>query len=239
MPDPTIPASATEQQGHEAEYRQLLVQGALAILLPTEDLENACLRTLVADVIAESILGNSIGGKVCEGWFIWDSVTRLIEVVRASLEPRGTGEQMEVDSRNQLEKFGLLADKSKNGRPGHHERRSTFSSVFWRVLQYGYLAFISVRFVILGLTAAYSQPLRSVSVSRTPVSCESSPVAKTNNSHPRLPRPMLSFRIFGLVSALLDLPSRMPWLSGSMALFQHHLMDGVLKVGGTDGIIDQ
>lgn len=237
MPDPAVPASAAEQHGHEAEYRQLLVQGALAILLPTEDLENACLRTLVADVIADSILGNSLGGKVCEGWFIWDSVTKLVEVVKVKLEPRATGEQMEVDTRNQLEKFGLLADKSKMEK--EHNRRSTLSSVFWRVLQYGYLAFMSVRFVILGFSAAYSRPLRSVSVIRTPVSSESSPVDKTINSHHRLPRPILSFRIFPLVSALLDLPSRMPWLSGSMALLQHHLMHGVLKVGGTDGILDQ
>jgi hypothetical protein len=239
VPDPAVAATATEQNDHEAAYRQLLVQGVLAVLLPTEDLENACLRTLVADVIAESILGNSIGGKVCEGWFIWASIIKLVEVVQAKLEPRAAGDLIDVDSRSQLEKFGLLADKSRLGKADHHHRLSTLSSVFWRVLQYGYLAFMSVRFVILGFTTAYSQPLRSASVSRTPAARESSPMEKSTDRHHRPPRPILSFRIFPLVSVLLDLPSRMPWLSGSMALLHHHLMHGMLKVGATDGILDQ
>jgi len=62
---------------------------------------------------------------------------------------------------------------------------------------------------------------------------------KSTDRHHRPPRPILSFRIFPLVSVLLDLPSRMPWLSGSMALLHHHLMHGMLKVGATDGILDQ
>lgn len=238
VPDPAFPASEKEQHDHEAEYRQLLVQGALAVLLPTEDLENACLRTLVADVIAEIILGNSIGGKVCEGWFIWDSITKLVEVAKAKLDPKATGRQIEVDTRSRLEKFGLLADKSKNEKANPHSTRSAFSSVLWRMLQYGYLAFMSVRFVILGFTAAYSQPLRSASVTRTPTSTESSSIDTT--VEPRhLPRPILSFRIFPLVSTVLDIPSRMPWLSGSIALLQHHLMHGPFRVGATDGILDQ
>ncbi len=238
MPDPSVPASATEQEGHEAEYRQLLVQGALAVLLPTEDLENACLRTLVADVISDSILGKSIGGKVCEDWFIWGSITKLVEVVKAKIEPRATGEQIEVDTRSRLEKFGLLADKSKDKRASEEVRRSAFSSIFWRVLQYGYLAFISLRFIILGFNASYSLPSRSVSAAQSSSSTESSPIEKTVESHHR-PRPLLEFGIFPLVSILLDLSSRMPWLSGSMALFQHHLIHGPLRSGATDGILDQ
>lgn len=238
VPDPLIPSRTTEQHEREAEYRQLLVQGALAVLLPTEDLENACLRTLVADVIAESILGNSIGGRVCEGWFIWGSITKLVEVVKAKVEPKATGEEIEVDTRSRLEKYGLLADKNKEEKRIKPNRRSAFSSVFWRILQYGYLTFISLRFVIFGFTAAYSLPLRSVSVSRTSISTESSPIEKGIESHYRT-RPILSFRIFPLISVVLDLPSRMPWFSGSIALLQHHLMHGALSIGATDGILDQ
>ena len=67
-----------DQARNEAMYRQLLVQGALAALLPTEDLENACLRTLVADVIADTILEKSIGGKVSESWFLWSMVSKAV-----------------------------------------------------------------------------------------------------------------------------------------------------------------
>lgn len=238
MPEASVPASVREQKGHEAEYRQLLVQGALAILLPTEDLENACLRTLVADVIADNILGNSIGGKVCEGWFIWSSITKLVEVAKANVEPKATGEEIEVNTRSRLEKFGLLADNDKDERASNPIRRPALSSYFWRILQYGYLAFITLRFIVLGFSAAHAQPLRSVSVPKGSHSTESSPVEKRVESHHRL-RPILDFGIFPLISTLCDLSSRMPWLSGSMALLQHHLMHGPLRIGATDGILDQ
>ena len=237
-PDPLDPSSAKEQEGHEAEYRQLLVQGALAVLLPTEDLENACLRTLVADVISDSILGNSIGGKVCEGWFIWSSINKVVEVVKAKIEPRATGEQIEVDTRSRLEKFGLLSDQSRDAEHSKQIRRSAFSSSFWRILQYGYLAFVALRFIILGFITSYSQSPRSHSALRTSKSTESSPVEKAAESHHR-PRPILDFSIFPLVSIFMDLSSSMPWLSGSVALLQHHLIHGPLNIGATGGIIDQ
>ncbi|KAI4177063.1 MAG: hypothetical protein LQ343_000544 [Gyalolechia ehrenbergii] len=135
VPDPSFGTSATQQSRNEADYRQLLVQGALAILLPTEDLENTCLRTLVADVIAETILGRSIGGRVCEGWFVWTRITKLVIAVQAQLNPRTTGEEIEVDTRSRLEKFGLLSERGDDTRPATDGRRSAFSEVFWRFLQ--------------------------------------------------------------------------------------------------------
>ncbi|KAL2043119.1 hypothetical protein N7G274_004179 [Stereocaulon virgatum] len=236
VPNPANPSTAKEQQDHEAQYRQLLVQGALAILLPTEDLENACLRTLVADVIADSILGNSIGGRICEGWFIWSIITTFVDVVKARMAPETTGEELEVGTRRRLEKFGLLSRKSKStdGKSSNHSRKSMFSSLFWRILQYFYLAFVTARFVIFGLVTACSEPPRSLTTSRTP----GSPIA-AKVEPPFKPRPIVSFKVFPLISDLLDVPSRMPWVSGALALLQHQLIHGPLRVGATDGILDQ
>jgi hypothetical protein len=187
-------------------------------------------------VIADSILGNSIGGRVCEGWFIWATITNFVDVVKARMESKTTGEELEVGTRSRLEKFGLLSEKSKStdGKSSNHSRKSTFSSLFWRILQYFYLAFVTARFVILGVVAAYSEAPRSLTTSRTP----GSPiVAKTEP--PLKPRPIVSFRVFRVISDLLDVPSRMPWVSGALALLQHHLIHGPLRVGATDGILDQ
>ncbi|KAI9864950.1 MAG: hypothetical protein M1830_006072, partial [Pleopsidium flavum] len=63
IPDAEMPSTVNELQQNEAAYCQLLVQGVLAVLLPPEDLENACLRTLVTDILGELILRNGIGGK--------------------------------------------------------------------------------------------------------------------------------------------------------------------------------
>ncbi len=240
VPDPSNPSTAEEQQKHEAQYRQLLIQGALAVLLPTEDLENACLRTLVADVIADSILGNSIGGRVCEGWFIWATITKLIEVVKARVEPKARGEELEVGTRSRLEKFGLLSEKDEvtDTKSSWRSRRSTLSNTFWRILQYCYLAFMTVRFVMLGLVAAYSQPLRSLSTSKTPGPTGGSPIATKVEAAHKV-RPIVQFRAFGLISEVLDVSSRMPWLCGFLALLQQQMMKGPMRVGATDGIFDQ
>ena len=235
VPDSAVQSTATEQHEHEAEYRQLLVQSALAVLLPTEDLENACLRTLVADVIADSILGNSIGGKVCEGWFIWGGITKLVDAVKASIDPKTTGQEIEVDTRSRLEKFGLLSEKIETKDVRNDDRRSTVSSMFWRILQYGFLTFMTIRFVILGFITASSRPKRSTWTSKTLGSSEAGPMDKRREP----PRPMLSFKILSVIPVLLDLRSRMPWLSGSLALLQYQLIHGPLGLAATDGIFDQ
>ena len=235
MPDSAVPSTATEQHEHEAEYRQLLVQSALAVLLPTEDLENACLRTLVADVIADSILGNSIGGNVCEGWFIWGGITKLVDAVKAKIDPKTTGQEIEVDTRSRLEKFGLLSEKGETKDVRNYDTRSIFSSVFWRILQYGFLTFMTIRFVILGFITASSRPKRSTWTSKTLGSREAGPMDKRGEP----PRPMLTFKILSVMPTLLDLRSRMPWLYGSLALLQEQLIHGPLGLAATDGIFDQ
>ena len=240
-----IPTTIDEQLHNEADYRQLLVQGALAVLLPTEDLENACLRTLVADVIAESILGNAIGGKVSDGWFIWSGISKLVEVVKAKVHPTATGEAIKQDTRGRLEKFGLLSGKEEKTQTGKRQRahRSSISSWFWMGLQYIYLTAMTIRFVVVGFFHAHSQPLRSSATSKPTASPATSPME--NILHADLSarrdrcRPLLGFRIFPLLSTLLDLPSRSPWLAGSLALVQHHLIQGPFRVAATDGVLDQ
>lgn len=211
------------------------MQGALAVLLPTEDLENACLRTLVADVIADSILGNSIGGKVCEGWFIWGGITKLVEVVKARIEPKATGEEIEVDTRSRLEKFGLLSENRQSKKASKNDTRSTFSSAFWRILQYGFMTFMTIRFVLLGFITASSRPMRSTWTSKPSSSKELWPMEERLEP----PRPILSAKILSVLSTLLDLRSRMPWLSGSLALLQQQLIHGPLGLAATDGVLDQ
>ena len=215
------------------------------MLLPTEDLENACLRTLVADVIAESILGNAIGGKVSDGWFIWSSINKLVEVVKAKVHPKATGEAMKEDTRGRLERFGLLSEKEeKMTETGSSRRanRSTFSSWFWMVLQYIYFTIVTIRFVIVGFFRAHSQPIRTSSSKRSTIPSTISPAEKDPPSglstDPQC-RPLITFKIFPLLSTLLDLSIRTPWLSGSLALLQHHLLHGPFQVGATDGILDQ
>ncbi|MCJ1389525.1 hypothetical protein MMC18_002382 [Xylographa bjoerkii] len=238
-PAPSVkaPTMVDEQSRNEEAYRQLLVQGALAVLLPTEDLGNACLRTLVADVIGEMILGNGIGGKACEGWFIWEGITKLAESVKARVERKDTGEELETNTRSRLEKFGLLSET--NGTPPERmktNRSAAASEAFWRILQSGYLAFLAMRFIILGFVAAYSRPPHPLTSSRHGKD-EGAAGARTAAALSSS-RPLLGFRIFPLISLLLDLSQRHPWFVGWVCLVQHHLVRRPLSLGADGGLVD-
>lgn len=238
-PNAHAPLSVEEQSRNESAYRQLLVQGALAVLLPTEDLGNACLRTLVADVVGETILGNGVGGKACEGWVIWEGITKLVENVKARVERKAPGPEIETNTRSRLERFGLLSEKDEMHQQRPRDRRlATMSTAVWQLLQYGYLSFLALRFIILGCFAASSGPSRlltSTTWSRSPNDASGA----TTTIAPRTNRPILSFKIFGLASILLDLPARAPWLAGCGSLVQHHLIRRPLRLGASGGMLDK
>ncbi|KAM3453501.1 hypothetical protein MY3296_003732 [Beauveria thailandica] len=67
-------SSFEEQQENESAYRQLLVQAVLAILLPTEDLENPCLTAIVGQIFSELIVGNIVAGKASQPWLLYESI---------------------------------------------------------------------------------------------------------------------------------------------------------------------
>lgn len=228
-------------------YRQLLVQGALAVLLPTEDLENNFLRTLVADVVGEKILGNSIGGKATEGWFIWGNIIRIVDVFKGRFERKTSDqEEMESDSRSRLETYGLLSQRGPSPNSTKQAARWMDSMLFRQMLQYLYLTFLVIRFLVLGLVlglvATYTpstQSSDSSSESRLVQGVEETrPMMKTMEA-PKNARPILDFKVFSLVSVVLNMPVRMPWLTGSLSLIQHQLINGPLRVGGTNGLLNQ
>ena len=241
VPSINIPLSIDEQLKNETTYRQLLVQGILAILLPTEDLENACLRTLVTDIIGESILGNGVSGKACEGWLIWEGITKIVETIKARIESKASGEEIEIDTRSRLEKFGLLSEKSEESdRSVEANRSSVLSEIFWRLLQYGFLIFFAVRFIIIGLIAASSRSSRSrINFVTSGPDIINLPKGQRRSDAPSSKRPILTFKAFSLTALLLDLSDRMPWLSGSLKLIQYHVTDGFFNVGTTDGLLDK
>ncbi|MCJ1284109.1 hypothetical protein MMC26_003440 [Xylographa opegraphella] len=239
-PVPNVNAHATvaEQSQNEEAHRQLLVQGALAVLLPTEDLGNACLRTLVADIIGEMILGNGIGGKACEGWVIWEGITKLVEGVKARVERKPTGEEIEENTRSRLEKFGLLSERNEKAQEHMKASRSTAASEnFWRTLQYGYLAFLVMRFVVLGFVAAYTRPPGPLT-SRPHSGAEEAAGGRTGPAPRPSRRPLLESRIFAVISLLLDLAHRAPWFVGWLCLVRHHLVRRPRCLAAEGGLVD-
>ena len=232
------PDTVSKQKENEATYRQLLAQGILAVLLPTEDLENVCLRTLVGDILADLLLGEIVSDKLCEGWFIWETVAKLVTEL--------TTDDVDLEREQGIGVSGLTSKvQSRHGHDWSRKNQSRFSTWVWGLLQYCYLIFLSMRFVATGLYRAAFTPLPSTTV-RGSVSTSSR--AFSPNPAKEIPPwaegsmarvPVIKYRLFGMVSQLVDVPRRMPWLGGSLALIQHLLLSGPGRLGETDGVIDR
>ncbi|KIY00167.1 uncharacterized protein Z520_03852 [Fonsecaea multimorphosa CBS 102226] len=252
--DPSLPPE--QQQAYESAHRQLLIQGALAVLLPTEDLANACLRTLVSDIISDLILGQAVAAKLCEPWFLHGTVSKVVEIVTSppthASSTNAVNDQkiLQPDRRqSRLEQFGLLS--SNTATPENYSlarHQSSLSAWFWRLLQYAFIAYQLTRFILVGLAYAHHSPRRTrhqqqlLAGSTTPPSKDQLPVLSTRQvSAPdnRSPRAVINYRVFSCLSSMLDLAVRMPWLASSLGFWQHLLTTGPGRYGAANSTLDK
>ncbi|KAI9796928.1 MAG: hypothetical protein M1833_005874 [Piccolia ochrophora] len=235
VPCPKLPETAIEQAENETTYRQVLVQNALDILLPPEDRDNTCLRTLVREIIAELILGNVVAGKLSEGWFLMESITKLAELLQRQMSsvhlqkgrngsaitqsPGGSGRKPQDDRA-----VGLSVE--------HHERRQ-LSDLFWSVLHYAFLAFVAIRFFVGTIATALISRIHHIpTVGSTSPRSAGRPRAKPT-------QPMISLHVFPLISCALDLSHQKAWLLGTFSLLTTLLLTGPGRLGGLHGPLDR
>ncbi|KAJ5894146.1 PX-associated sorting nexin 13 [Penicillium taxi] len=239
VPDSIDPDTITMQRENEEVYRRLLANGILTILLPTEDLENSSLRTLVADVIADLILGKQVSGKICEGWFLYESITKLITLRhRTEADIKESSEDVPA---NQLKKFGLLPIKDESNSPQPVQLPAT--AWIWNVLQSVYLGYVALRFIATGLFRVASRSEQGCSHGDGISFPAATPPLKGGNGSSSdgvvIKRPVLDYQVFSMASRLLGTSQRMPWLSGSLALVQHLIVAGPGRLGDTNSILDR
>jgi hypothetical protein len=236
----------------------LLVQGVLAVLLPTEDLENTCLRSLVAEILAEMILGNGISGKACEGWLLWEGITRIAEVLQTD-RSKETGTRSDdagpEQSLGRLERHGLLSPPTDEQNEPHklplarvglgESAPMTITELVWAVIYYMFLAGTAMRAAIVAVTTLSSLPSRSVIGASGQSSVEAevqwqSAQAETSVRRPLLfKRPIVSMKLWGCASKFVELNARMPWLSGLMSALHWGVLMGPGRVGDADGVLDR
>jgi hypothetical protein len=257
VPIPSLPSTGLEQRESESAWRQLLIQGVLAVLLPTEDLENACLHTLVAEIFAEMILGNGVSGKACEGWVMWEGITSIAKVLKSD-GAKEMGSQSDHDEEEQsmtrLERFGLLSS-AIHEQPGstkpmavrdhrHGTMSASISGFFWAAVQCAFLACTAVRALILNLATSPTLLSRSATSEKSPVEgFIQSTFPQVDPPLSRRPlgikRPIVSMKLWSCVVQLMELDTRMPWLLGSLSMLHRGLLAGPGKMGDTDSVLDR
>lgn len=210
-------------------YRQLLVQGVLAVLLPTEDLENDCLTSLVGQIFSELIIGGVIAKKASEPWMILEGLAILARVIR-----------QKVSAVDESQAGGRVGSKSHDDARGMLVQR-----LFWSMIRWAFAAFAFVRFLFVSIAMARSLPSRRQYVSlakqmpRYDETQEALDPDGTASSPEPIMRPVLAFGVWAAVSNLIELDGRMPWLSGALSMLQWAAMMGPGQVARQDGILDR
>ena len=257
VPSEALPGSTVEQRENESAWRQLLVQGVLAVLLPTEDLENGCLRALVAEIFAEMILGNGISGKACEGWLLWEAITRVAEVLQDAAQEKDSRPDAKASEQSlgRLERFGLLSlsadEQAGPAKPLLASERQdnapmTPSALFWIAIQYAFLACTAMRAVFVGVATWPSLPARSVTGGggQSPVEAGHQ-LQLPQADHPTMRRPLaskrpiVSMKLWSCASQIVELSYRMPWLSGLLSILHWGALFGPGRVGAAEGVLDR
>jgi hypothetical protein len=275
VPDPSDASSIAEQDANEQAWRQLLAQSVLTVLLPTEDLQNDCLRSLVGQILAEMIVGNIIGTRICESWALWGLITNAIEVVRAkgdtnSSKPKSPGSGITDAKRSKklsdkyqdgsntapiksgmdrLEQYGLLNSPNRGKSTGKEVATGTTSmattklltNAFWTLLHYGITLITAGRAVAVLLLSSGKLDARGSSkvgnFGASPTAEKAEGAARSGV--PKAVRPILDMMAWKTVANLIELPSRMPWLSGLASLAHWTATSGPGKVGEYDGRVDR
>ncbi|KAF9871712.1 PXA domain-containing protein [Colletotrichum karsti] len=234
IPRPEDPESVAKQRENEAIYRQLLVQSVLAVLLPTEDLENDCLTSLVGQIFSELIIGNVLANRLSQPWLIYECLIILSRVLERKSEPmeEGVAEAVQAGSAAPLPK---------------QERRSwSIQGAFWSFVHWSFLAFAMIRLLVTTLAMSSSLPPRSqetwsekhevtgqISDSKTPDTVSGSEEAQPVKT------PIFAFKLWTCISDLMEMDTRMPWLSGMLSMLQLGAMKGPGRVAGLNGTVDR
>ncbi|OIW34087.1 PXA domain-containing protein, partial [Coniochaeta ligniaria NRRL 30616] len=212
VPKTDAPSAITEQAENEAAYRQLLVQGVLALLLPTEDLENDCLTALVGQIFSELIIGNVVANRLAEPWLIWEGLIILSGLIRR----RADDPSAQSSTRS-----------STNIQPTSAKRSFSIHGLFLTLLQWCFLAANLIRFTVTAVVSSRSIPPRI------------HPAGLLDTHAEPVKVPVLAFRIWPASSNLIEMNLRMPWLGGTLSFLQWIAMTGPGQIADVDGVLDR
>ncbi|KAK3944734.1 PXA domain-containing protein [Diplogelasinospora grovesii] len=254
-----------EQAENEVAYRQLLVHAVLAVLLPTEDLENECLTALVGQIFSELIIGNVVANRLSEPWFIWEILTISSGVIarrRAIANDDSASGGTSKDGGG----GGGGGGQGLKGSDGPKPKSFAIQDLFWTVLQWCFLAtsFVRIAFSVVlssrGLPArvppgngsgngagtrqdmtGHKSGMEQPAEARgdDPLAMHQRPEQAQAQQAQAVKRPVLAFRCWPAVANLIGMDVRMPWLCGALSILQWIAMTAPGQMAGLDGTIDR
>ncbi|KAG6036884.1 hypothetical protein E4U41_005452 [Claviceps citrina] len=222
-PIPGDPITTAKQLNNEAAYRQLLVQAVLAVLLPTEDLENPCLTALVGQILSELIIGNVIANKASQPWLLYETICIVGRVVAEKREK------------------GQTQPRGNASRPLKKQMKWIVHGLFITIIQCVMIFISTIRFAFNLVIMSSSLPARAAGATGRTMKPASAPTDETSRDGGSTTEktPVLSFNAWRLVSNAIELPARMPWLHGSLSLIRLGAIHGPGRIAKLDGVLDR
>ncbi|KAL7809907.1 PXA domain-containing protein [Trichoderma gracile] len=223
------------QRQNEATYRQLLVQAVLAILLPTEDLENPCLTALVEQILSELIIGNVIAGKASQPWLLYEAIC---------ISARSLGEQKARTKARIVTGTDQPSPSSSDlGQDAPKSPKWTVHGVFVLIIHLGILFLNAVRFMASILADSISLPPRTAlhldEEAADHIHDDKRRLLSTDTNLGRAKVPVLSFKLWSCLGNLIELEQRKPWLGGFISLLRTAAIHGPWRIAGLDGPLDR
>lgn len=223
QPHPALKSSPES----ERVYLKLLSSGILAALLPTEDLQSNCERTLIREILSGLVFWNIVD-KLSEPWMLYDIIAQAL----------GTPQQVGADSGDSITPSEVVNSgddscvsrkdelRKMKRRKSRHERRSS------KLLSIKQITDTPPRTTTPISPAAPPTPAISISqhiehflgLATLLINLATTVVTSiyTFMCHPPPPprrkKPILRMSFLKFISNLLRLDSNQPWLKGNLLL---------------------
>ncbi|GAP91106.1 putative PXA domain-containing protein [Rosellinia necatrix] len=252
VPLPDDRASVQTQADNESAYRQLLVHGVLAVLLPTEDLENECLTSLVSQIFSELVIGNLVAGKLSEPWLIWELLIITTRLIRKRDNPNDDPDSPPNNTAPAREPSGSgnSSSSSRDSLETRDRRPWSLHQVFWSFINWIFLMVGLIRLTMGIGVLSWSLPPRPDPSTPRPTE------VANRDAHQKIPpspsheagadactqamkAPVIRFHIWRCIGDIIEVEARMPWLKGMLSMMQWVALKGPGRVAALDGTLDR
>ncbi|PWW73398.1 hypothetical protein C7212DRAFT_285582 [Tuber magnatum] len=219
----------------EKLYLKLVSSGILAVLLPTEDLESDCERSLVREVLSGMVFWNVVD-NLSEPHIIHEMITNALELLRAPMSPPDApGPPPENErkppmthtrrKRSYSEKIPPIPPRYE--RNGTAKEKPHVSEIPASPANYKLIcippaidSLLTVTFKVLSLLRTYLSSFITNLHSPPP-------------PPPRPKKPLLRMSLFRLIPSYLHLPTLQPWTLNSLLFFTKPLTSRSTRLGLT------
>lgn len=213
QPHPALSSSPDS----ERLYLKLLSSGVLAVLLPTEDLQSNCERTLIREILSDLVLWNVVN-KLSEPWLLYDLIPKIL----SSSKPEGALVDVsvlgEVTNSGEDDCGMSRKDEKKKRRRSRYERRPSKQVIMKHPTE------TAPRSSTPAPISASQQIERflafAVLLITIAITAISSIYTFINNPPPppRRRKPILRMSFLKFISNLLQIDVHQPWMKGNILL---------------------